>query len=880
MNKKLILFMTSLSLAVTPMCVFASEYNQPTATLAAVEERALLKAATGEYRSWKQYDSRWAGMYMSPGTDTLNESGCLVTSIAILMVHSGSADEYGVDPGKLCTYLSNNGGFTSNSELYWSKVNGAVEGFALANYKVSLSGSRYDKAAQIKSYLDQGYYAVVSVGHGAHWVAVDRVDSDGNVYIFDPAYSYTSLFGNYSEEGVTRIAIFSSTGQGQGNIDTGNGEVENFSAKGRVNVGASYLNVRNGMGTDKGYLTRSDGSQVTLQNGEYVTITGKGRDGSGNLWYRISIEGMTGYVSGAYIEIVEEENSGITPTDKQGVVNAASVNIRSGAGTNFSVIAVASQNEEVRVVGETNDSNGALWYKVKYKEVEGFMKADYVTIGDSGNNGNNGSETTYPEKSAKVNASSVNVRSGSGTENSVVATLSLNTPVKVTGEAKDGNGATWYKVKFDGGEGYMHSDYVTIDESGDSGNTGGGTTTEPKKGTVNGDYVNVRSGAGTEHSRVTSLSKGTAVTIIGEEKDSSGATWYKIQYAGGEGYMHSDYVTVGDSGSQGGNPSEEPSYQEKSAKVNANSVNVRSGAGTNNRVVATLSLNSVITVIGEEKDSNGATWYKIRYNGGEGYMLSDYVTIDGSSESGNPGEEPSYQEKSAKVNASSVNVRSGAGTNNSVVATLSLNSVVTVIGEEKDSNGATWYKVKYNGGEGYIHSDYVTIDGSGDSGSTGGSTGGTTTETKKGTVNDDYVNVRSGAGTEHNRVTSLSKGTAVTIIGEEKDSSGATWYKIQYAGGEGYMHSDYITVEQSGSGSTGGQDYPMEGIEGKEGIINAALVNVRSGAGSNCEVITTLKSGVSVLIEDAEKDGEGIIWYRVAFAGTSGYIMAQYIDIQ
>ena len=51
MNKKLILFMTSLSLAVTPMGVFAREYNQPTATLAAVEERALLKAAPGEYRT-------------------------------------------------------------------------------------------------------------------------------------------------------------------------------------------------------------------------------------------------------------------------------------------------------------------------------------------------------------------------------------------------------------------------------------------------------------------------------------------------------------------------------------------------------------------------------------------------------------------------------------------------------------------------------------------------------------------------------------------------------------------------------------------------------------------------------------------------------------
>lgn len=46
MNKKLILFMTSLSLAVAPMSVFANEYNGPTASIEAVEERANLQAAT------------------------------------------------------------------------------------------------------------------------------------------------------------------------------------------------------------------------------------------------------------------------------------------------------------------------------------------------------------------------------------------------------------------------------------------------------------------------------------------------------------------------------------------------------------------------------------------------------------------------------------------------------------------------------------------------------------------------------------------------------------------------------------------------------------------------------------------------------------------
>ena len=100
MNKKLILFMTSLSLAVAPMGVFASEYNGPTASIEAVEERANLQAATGEYRSWKQYDSRWSGQRLGSSSDTMAGSGCLVTAIATLMVHSGCADENGVDPGK------------------------------------------------------------------------------------------------------------------------------------------------------------------------------------------------------------------------------------------------------------------------------------------------------------------------------------------------------------------------------------------------------------------------------------------------------------------------------------------------------------------------------------------------------------------------------------------------------------------------------------------------------------------------------------------------------------------------------------------------------------------------------------------------------------
>ena len=140
-------------------------------------------------------------------------------------------------------------------------------------------------------------------------------------------------------------------------------------------------------------------------------------------------------------------------------------------------------------------------------------------------------------------------------------------------------------------------------------------------------------------------------------------------------------------------------------------------------------------------------------------------------------------------------------------------------------------------------------------------------------------------------MTSLRVNTAVTVVGEEKDGSGATWYKIKYAGGEGYMRADFITIgissssdnsnnsSSNNSGSTS-QNYPMEGVEGKEGIVNSTQVNVRKEANANAEVAAVLKKDVSVLIESAVKDSSGNVWYKIGFAGTSGYMMAQYITIQ
>ncbi|MBR1444769.1 MAG: InlB B-repeat-containing protein, partial [Firmicutes bacterium] len=161
-------------------------------------------AITGEYKGWKQYDSRWASKPVANG-GTMKQIGCTVTSTAIGVVHGGMRDESNFDPGKLCDYLNNNGGFTSDGGIYWDAVTRMVDGFWRNNI-VSLSGSNTQKAEVIADYVDSGYIVLISVNNDGHWVCCDYVDGN-TVYMMDPGRSgATNLFSTYS--GISRIVTY------------------------------------------------------------------------------------------------------------------------------------------------------------------------------------------------------------------------------------------------------------------------------------------------------------------------------------------------------------------------------------------------------------------------------------------------------------------------------------------------------------------------------------------------------------------------------------------------------------------------------------------------------------------------------------------------
>lgn len=65
---------------------------------------------------------------------------------------------------------------------------------------------------------------------------------------------------------------------------------------------------------------------------------------------------------------------------------------------------------------------------------------------------------------------------------------------------------------------------------------------------------------------------------------------------------------------------------------------------------------------------------------------------------------------SGTVVIEALNVRSGAGTLNSVIGTVYMGQTVTILKSEKDYTGTVWYQISYQGGTGYVSSDYISIN--------------------------------------------------------------------------------------------------------------------------------------------------------------------------
>ncbi|MBX9185209.1 SH3 domain-containing protein [Clostridium sp. K04] len=579
-------------------------------------------------------------------------------------------------------------------------------------------------------------------------------------------------------------------------------------------------------------------------------------------------------------------DSTTTETVQTGTVKVSnSLNVRSGAGTNYSVLGSLSNGAKVEIVGTSGS-----WYKIKYGSGYGYVSKDYVTVSSSSNNsssnsgssnsGSSNNTTTTPSTSTtgtiKVN-DTLNVRSGAGTSYSVIGSLKNGAKVEIVGTS-----GSWYKIKYGSGYGYVSKDYVTVSSSSNNSSSNSGssnsgssnnTITTPSTSTTGtikvNDTLNVRSGAGTSYSVIGSLKNGATVEIV----ETSGS-WYKIKYGSGYGYVSKDYVTVSsssnnsssnsgssNSGSSNNTTTTPSTSTTGTIKVN-NALNVRSGAGTSYSVIGSLKNGATVEIV-----ETSGSWYKIKYGSGYGYVSKDYVTVSSSSNnsSSNSGSSNSGSSNNTTTTPSTsttgtikvndtLNVRSGAGTSYSVIGSLKNGATVEIV-----ETSGSWYKIKYGSGYGYVSKDYVTVSSSNNNSSSNNTTTTPSTSTT-GTIKvNNALNVRSGAGTSYSVIGSLKNGATIEIV-ETVNS----WYKIKFNNGYGYVSKDYVVLQNRSI---------AENVAMKEGTVVTVALKVRESNNFESDIIGTIAMGEKISV--LEDNGE---WSKISYKQSNGYILNEYVD--
>lgn len=163
-------------------------------------------AAVGSFRQWTQCGQSWSNKKI--GSGTMCKIGCLVTSISIQIARSGTTiTTDSINPGIAAKKFK----FDGNGNLYWASVNNLAPYFKRKTEFSAVGMSRVSLANKILSYDSNKYYFILNVGKigrekAHHYVALDYVDNDGNIYIMDPAStSITSLYDYYK---VYKVVVY------------------------------------------------------------------------------------------------------------------------------------------------------------------------------------------------------------------------------------------------------------------------------------------------------------------------------------------------------------------------------------------------------------------------------------------------------------------------------------------------------------------------------------------------------------------------------------------------------------------------------------------------------------------------------------------------
>lgn len=370
--------------------------------------------------------------------------------------------------------------------------------------------------------------------------------------------------------------------------------------------------------------------------------------------------------------------------------------------------------------------------------------------------------------------------------------------------------------------------------------------------TVTGtNSLNFRTGPGTDYTVQGSLASGSILCILGTQ-----GGWVRVQYGSQTGYVSANYLAYHNAypGTAKGDTSAMVSLEDENA-----SASLLASPSTGAAAIYQIPHGTQVEVL-----SNDGSWCLVDVGGLQGYLLASQLDFDANGS--DPTDVPVQSGITAIVNsdASTLNLRAGAGTSYDIIAEIPKGTAIIVT-----SYGDTWCAVSWGSLNGYVMTKYLLFEEEetptpmpSDSPTPSPSPSPSPTPVPenmawvKTTVN--YINLRETASTEGEILTTIPGGDELTVL-----QAGSTWSYVEHGVGRGYVLSSNLTYSQ-----------PLPAIGVLYVDTDVDPLHLRDKPYLNgSTVLTSVPRGEAVMLLEDQGD-----WCHVQYGAYVGYCSSKYLS--
>ena len=629
--------------------------------------------------------------------------------------------------------------------------------------------------------------------------------------------------------------------------------------------------------------------------------------------YQLTADGIAGSQTLGLVDSI------ISGTTKIVEVKADLLNVRYTASKSGKLLTTVKAGQKFIVEGESSDSSGTKWYKIKTKYGSGYICSDYAAAINPASD--NSSQTTEGSGVVKVTGTVLNVRQSASTSSQKLCVIKTGQTFNYS-KIQKVNGETWYFIKVNNSiSGWVLGNYVSASPDSNSTATTTKTTTKSTtastaaadansgKVTVTAELLNVRESASSSANKLLIIKKNEVYTYS-QTKTAENIQWYYIKVNNSiSGWVMGTYVKATPNSTSATTQTTKATETTQSSDsgnvltVTADLLNVRESASTSSKKLFIVKNGQKYTYSKTQKVGND-TWYYIKVNNSiSGWVMGTYVKVNSSETATTAKSTQKTQntttaasgEKTLIVATSALNVREAATTSSKKVYLVKNGQKYTYSKTQKVGSD-TWYFIKVsNSVSGWVNGKYVNAETATTTKATSATTKAASTTTKatsatttkaassgKLSITANLLNVRSDASTKSKIITTVKKNktysfTNVKTVNNEK------WYYITVSSSQkGWVNGGYVvivgnTATTTTTKKTTNTTSPSTLSQNKTLVIEANLLNVRINAASDATVIGTVKK--DKVYEYAKvASAENITWYYIKLSDVRwGWVMGTYV---